>query len=115
MKGKDVYKFVMQTIPLKLEELMHKTNTTIDDIDYFIPHQSNQRMIDALAQRLNIDNSKVISNIEHYGNMSAASILVAIREGIDKGELKLPATVMLSAFGAGMSAGNAIIKLEKNI
>ncbi|MBE7708100.1 MAG: ketoacyl-ACP synthase III [Cyanobacteria bacterium SIG27] len=115
MKGKDVYKFVMQTIPPKLEELMHKTNTTIDDIDYFIPHQSNQRMIDALAQRLNIDNSKVISNIEHYGNMSAASILVAIREGIDKGELKLPATVMLSAFGAGMSAGNAIIKLEKNI
>ena len=47
--------------------------------------------------------------------MSAASILVAIRESIDKGEIKLPATVMLSAFGAGMTAGNAIIKLEKNI
>jgi len=115
MKGKDVYKFVMQEIPPKLEELMNKTNKNIDNIDYFIPHQSNQRMIDALAQRLNIENSKVISNIEHYGNMSAASILVAIREGVDNKKIELPATVMLSAFGAGMTAGNAIIKLNKNI
>ena len=115
MKGKDVYKFVMTEIPSKLEELLKNNNLTTDDIDYFIPHQSNQRMIDALAQRLNLDNSKVISNIEYYGNMSAASILVAIRESIDEGKIKLPATVMLSAFGAGMTAGNAIIKLEKSI
>ena len=115
MKGKDVYKFVMTVIPPKLEELMNKTNTSVDKIDYFIPHQSNQRMIDALAQRLGINEGKVISNIEHYGNMSAASIHVAIREGIDEGKIKLPATVMLSAFGAGMTAGNAIIKLDKNL
>lgn len=115
MKGKDVYKFVMQVIPPSLEKLMNKTNTKIEDIDYFIPHQSNQRMIDALAQRLNIKNSKVISNIEHYGNMSAASIIVALREAIDEGKIKLPAKVMLSAFGAGMTAGNAILDLEKNI
>lgn len=115
MKGKDVYKFVMQVIPPSLEELMAQTNIKTQDIDYFIPHQSNQRMIDALAERLNIDSSKVISNIEHYGNMSAASIPTAIREGIDKGDIKLPATIMLSAFGAGMTAGNAIIKLENNI
>ena len=115
MKGKDVYKFVMTEIPPKLEELMSKTNKTIDDIDYFIPHQSNQRMIDALAQRLKIEDSKVISNIENYGNMSAASILVAIREAIDTKKIQLPATVMLSAFGAGMTAGNAILNLDKNI
>ena len=115
MKGKDVYKFVMTVIPPKLEELMNKTNTSVDEIDYFVPHQSNQRMIDALAQRLGIDERKVISNIEHYGNMSAASIIVAIRESVDEGKMTLPATVMLSAFGAGMTAGNAIIKLDKNL
>lgn len=115
MKGKDVYKFVMTEIPPKLEELMAQTNKTTDDIDYFIPHQSNQRMIDALAQRLGLSQSKVVSNIEFYGNMSAASIPVAIREGVDNGTIKLPATVMLSAFGAGMTAGNAIIKLNQNI
>ena len=115
MKGKDVYKYVMTVIPPKLEELLETTNTNVEDIDYFVPHQSNQRMIDALADRLTIDNSKVISDIENYGNMSAASIPVAIRGAIDEGKIKLPATLMLSAFGAGMTGANAIIKLDENI
>ena len=115
MKGKDVYKFVMHTIPPKLEELLESTGVDVKDIDYFVPHQSNQRMIDALADRLTIDNSKVISNIEFYGNMSAASIPVAIRESIDNGKIKLPATIMISAFGAGMTGANAIIKLDKEV
>ena len=115
MKGKEVYKYVMSEIPPKVEELLSKNSMTIDDIDYFIPHQSNQRMIEALAKRLNVPDEKVISNIAKYGNMSAASIIVAIRESIDKGMIKLPATVLLSAFGAGMTAANAIVKLEKNI
>ena len=115
MKGKDVYKFVMTVIPPKINELLENTNTKIEDIDYFIPHQSNQRMIDALAERLNIDKTKVISNIEHYGNMSAASIPVAIREEIDNGNIKLPATILISAFGAGMTGANAILKLDKNL
>ncbi len=113
MKGKDVYKFVMQAIPPKIEELLEETNLKIEDIDYFVPHQSNQRMIDSLAQRLNIDESKVISNIKSYGNMSAASIPVAITEAISAGKIKLPATILISAFGAGMTGANAIIKLEK--
>lgn len=115
MRGKDVYKFVMQEIPPKLEELLKSASMTVDDIDYFIPHQSNQRMIDALATRLNIPQDKVISDIELYGNMSAASIPVAIREQIDNGKIKLPAVMMISAFGAGMTAANAIIKVDKGI
>ncbi len=115
MKGKDVYKYVMTEIPPKIEELLEETNTKIEDIDYFVPHQSNQRMIDALSHRLEIDNSKVVSNIEQYGNMSAASILVALREEIDAGKIKLPSKFLLSAFGAGMTGANAIIKLDENI
>lgn len=112
MRGRDVYKYVMTKIPSKIEELLKKTNTKTDEIDYFVPHQSNLRMIEALAQRLNIDESKVISNIEKYGNMSAASILVALRESIDKGKIKMPAKIVLSAFGAGMTSANAILKLD---
>lgn len=115
MKGKDVYKYVMQKVPPKIEELLEELNLKTSDIDYFVPHQSNQRMIDALSSRLGFENDKVISNIEHYGNMSAASIPTAIREAIDKNKIKLPATILLSAFGAGMTAANAVIKLEKNI
>ncbi len=115
MKGKDVYKFVMQEIPPKIEELLNSTETKIEEIDYFIPHQSNQRMIDALGERIGIDKDKVISNIALYGNMSAASILVAIRDAVDKGIIKLPAKIIISAFGAGMTGANAILKLEKDI
>lgn len=114
MKGKDVYKFVMQVIPQKIEELLEKNNLKMDDIDYFIPHQSNQRMIEGLAHRLNIGEDKVISNIKNYGNMSAASIPVAITEAIEEGKIKLPAKILISAFGAGMTGANGIIKLEKN-
>ena len=115
MKGKDVYKFVMTKIPSEIEELLKKTNTKIENIDYFIPHQSNQRMIDGLSERLGIESQKVISNIKDYGNMSAASILVAIREGIDSNKINLPAKILISAFGAGMTGASAIIKLDKNI
>lgn len=115
MKGRDVYKFVMTNIPPKIKELLKRNNITVNEIDYFIPHQSNLRMIEALAQRLKIADEKVISSIEKYGNMSAASILVAIREGLDNGKIKKGATVLLSAFGAGMTGANAILKLDKNI
>ncbi len=115
MKGKDVYKFVMQEIPPKIDELLKSTGKTIEDIDYFIPHQSNQRMIEALGERIGIEENRVISNIAHYGNMSAASILVALRESIDKGIIKLPAKIIISAFGAGMTGANAILKLDNGI
>ena len=115
MKGKDVYKFVMTKIPSAIEELLQKNNIDKNDINYFVPHQSNLRMIEALSQRLKFENAKTVSNIENYGNMSAASIVVALREGIDKGEIKLPAKFVLSAFGAGMTAANAVINLDKNV
>lgn len=115
MKGKDVYKFVMQTIPPKINELLAELKMDTSEIDYFVPHQSNHRMIEALAERLEIEEHKVISNIDKYGNMSAASIPVAIKEAIDNKEMKLPATVLLSAFGAGMTAGNAVIKLSETV
>ena len=115
MKGKDVYKFVMTKIPNAIEKLLEKSNIDKSEIDYFVPHQSNLRMIEALSERLQFENAKTISNIQNYGNMSAASIIVAIREGIDKGEIKLPAKFVLSAFGAGMTAANAVINLDKNI
>ncbi len=115
MKGKEVYRFVMNEMPPRLEKLLKNCNLTPETIDYFLPHQSNQRMINALAEKLAIDGSKIISTIENHGNMSAASVIVALRESIDNKNLKLPAKILISTFGAGMSAGNAIIKLDENI
>ncbi|MCR5262108.1 MAG: ketoacyl-ACP synthase III [Candidatus Gastranaerophilales bacterium] len=112
MAGKDVYKFVMQKIPAVIEKTLEKANMTIDDIDYFIPHQANLRMIEALTTRIKIAPEKVLHNIEHYGNMSATSIPCVISEKIKSGELKTPSTVLLSAFGAGMTSAGAIIRLR---
>ena len=112
MAGKDVYKYVMQKIPAVIKKTLEEANMTIDDIDYFIPHQANLRMIEALTTRIKIDPEKVLHNIEHYGNMSATSIPCVISEKIKSGKIKTPATVLLSAFGAGMTSAGAIIKIR---
>lgn len=112
MAGKDVYKYVMQKIPAIINKTLKEANMSIEDIDYFIPHQANLRMIEALTTRIKISPEKVLHNIEHYGNMSAASIPCVISEKLKSGELKTPSVVLLSAFGAGMTSAGAILKIR---
>lgn len=112
MAGKDVYKYVMKKIPAVIEKTLKNANMSLEDIDYFVPHQANLRMIEALTERIGIAPEKVLWNIDNYGNMSAASIPCVISEKIKKGELKTPATLLLSAFGAGMTSAGAIIRLR---
>lgn len=115
MAGRDVYKFVMTIMPEKIEETLNKAKVTVEDIDYFIPHQANLRIIDALSDRLGFEQKKVISNIQKYGNTSAASIAIAITEGIQDKKINLPCTALLSGFGAGMTCGNAVVRLREGI
>ncbi len=114
MSGREVYKYVMVTMPKQIKETLKKANKTIADIDYFIPHQANLRMIEALSERLGFEPEKVITNIEKYGNISAASIPSVITEGIKDGRIKLPATILASAFGAGMTHANVILSLDED-
>lgn len=115
MQGREVYKYVMQKIPNEINRILKEANKTIDDIDYFIPHQANMRMIEALSTRLKISNNKVISNIDKYGNISAASIPTVITEGINTGKILLPCNLLICAFGAGMTIGSGIISLRKDL
>ncbi len=111
MSGRDVYKYVMKKIPETIEKTLKEVNMTIDDIDYFIPHQANLRMIEALSERIGISKEKTISNVQKYGNISAASIPCAIKEALNDGSIKKPAILLLSAFGAGMTSACGIIRL----
>ena len=113
MIGKDVYKYVMQEVPLLIEKTLEKSNMTWKDIDYFVPHQANLRMIEALTERLGIQSEKVLTNIEEFGNTSATSIPCVLSDKIKKGILKNPSTLLLCAFGAGMTSGTAIVRLRK--
>ncbi len=112
MNGKEVYKYVIKKIPAIIKQTLSDAGLTIDDIDYFIPHQANLRMIEALASRIGMDESKVLHNIEQYGNMSATSIPCVISENKQKGIIKPNSTLLLSAFGAGMTIACAIIKVR---
>lgn len=115
MNGKEVYKFAVRIVPEYIDKCLAKANMKAEDVDYLIPHQANQRIIDAIQQRLGYDDSKVISNIQYYGNTSAASVPIALAEGVQNGKIKLPSTAILCGFGAGMTWGVAIVRLREGI
>lgn len=115
MNGKEVYKFAVSTVPPYVVECIEKSGMTSDEIDYLIPHQANQRIIEAIQKRLNYSDNKVISNIKYYGNTSAASIPIALVEGVEQGKIKLGSTAILCGFGAGMTWGAAVVRLREGI
>lgn len=115
MNGREVYKFVVSKMPDLIMNCIERASLTPEEIDYLIPHQANLRIIDAMAERLNYDNSKVIVNIDKYGNTSAASIPIALVEAVEEGKIKLPSKAILTGFGAGMTCATAIVRLREGI
>ncbi|MDZ8023788.1 MAG: beta-ketoacyl-ACP synthase III [Nostoc sp. SerVER01] len=110
MNGKEVYRFAVQKVPEIIDKALFQANLTVDHIDWLVLHQANQRIIDAVAQRLDIPEHKVISNLAHYGNTSAASIPLALDEAVRQGKIKPNHIVAASGFGAGLTWGAAIFE-----
>ncbi|WP_427161170.1 beta-ketoacyl-ACP synthase III [Aliinostoc sp. HNIBRCY26] len=108
MNGKEVYRFAAQKVPEIIDKALFAANLTVDQIDWLLLHQANQRILDAVAQRLNIPNEKVISNLANYGNTSAASIPIALDEAVRQGKIKTNDIIAASGFGAGLTWGAAI-------
>lgn len=115
MNGKEVYKFAVTTVPPYVEECISHSGLSAEQIDYLIPHQANQRIIESIQNRLKYSDDKVISNIKYYGNTSAASIPIALVEGVEQGKIKLGSTAVLCGFGAGMTWGAAVVRLREGI
>lgn len=110
MNGKEVYRFAVQRVPEVIDKALFHANLSVDQIDWLILHQANQRILDAVAQRLNISAHKVISNIAEYGNTSAASIPLALDEAVQQGKIKPGDIIATSGFGAGLTWGAAIFQ-----
>ncbi len=115
MDGKEVYKYVVTKLPTYIEECVAQSGLQMNEIDYLIPHQANMRIIEALEKRLEFNPEHVISNIQEYANTSAASIPIALTEAIQSGKIKLPATAILTGFGAGMTVGTTVVRLREGI
>lgn len=110
MNGPRVYQFAIDIIPKAINELLKQTSYSLNDIDVYIPHQANLRIIESMINSLGVDSNKVFINIEKYGNTSAASIPIAIDE-YKKNNLNSEKNVLLVGFGGGFTWGAAILRI----
>ena len=110
MNGQEVYKFAVREVPIILEKLFKKINYTSDEVDWLVLHQANQRILDSVGDRLKIPREKILSNLEKYGNTSAATIPLVMDEAIRNKRIKQNDIIAISGFGAGLSWGAALIK-----
>jgi 3-oxoacyl-[acyl-carrier-protein] synthase-3 len=108
--GKEVYKFATSALPKSFTLAAEKKGITTDDIDWFIPHQANVRIIETAAKKLGVSMDKFIITLDHFGNTSSASIPLALNEGIEKGLIKRGQKLALIGFGAGLTYGGIILE-----
>jgi 3-oxoacyl-[acyl-carrier-protein] synthase-3 len=113
MAGSEVFKFAVRMIPDTTERALASSEMSVDDITWLVPHQANKRILDTVADRLGLDRACVVSNIEHVGNTSAASIPLALNDLYTSGQLRPGDVVALVGFGAGLTWGAAIVRWTK--
>ena len=112
MDGKRVFKFAAKVMSETVQTVVQRSGVAFDDIDFIIPHQANVRIIELLIRRLKIDSSKVMINLDRYGNTSAASIPIALCEAADQDRIKDGDHLVLVGFGAGMTWASAVVLWE---
>jgi 3-oxoacyl-[acyl-carrier-protein] synthase-3 len=109
-EGQAVFKFAVRNTGDVCERLLHRNNLTANDIDLFVSHQANRRIIMSAADRLGLPEDKVIINIERFGNTTAATIPLALNDAVNEGKLKKGHTVLLASVGAGFTVGAVLVK-----
>ena len=109
MDGQEVFKFAVKSVPTAIETLLHNNNMDINEVDKFILHQANVRIIESVAKRLKADKDKFPVNLNEYGNTSSASIPILLDELNRNGSLKQGEKLVLAGFGAGLSWGSILL------
>ena len=110
MRGREVYSFAIKIVPKCIKEVVEDTKYNIEDIDYFVLHQANARIIDSVAKKMKLPSERFYKNMDTYGNTSAASIPIALNELSRSGKLKKGDLVALVGFGGGLTWGATLIK-----
>jgi len=106
--GRQVFRYAVSKMHEICRTLLDRNNLTVDDIDVFIPHQANARIISAVADRLGLPPEKAVINIQEYGNTTGGTIPLATRDALESGRLKKGDLVLMAAVGAGLTAGGAL-------
>lgn len=110
MNGPELFKRAIIQFSSVCQEALDATELTLDDIDLFVPHQANKRIIEAVGTRMGIDPEKVVITIEDTGNTTAASIPIALTQAYKDGRVKPGDTILMAAFGAGLTWASAIVR-----
>lgn len=111
MQGNQVFRYAVEHISGAMLEACERGGVTIDDVDWFIPHQANQRILDGVARRLSIPTQKVVSTVAVHGNTSAASVPLALDTAVRDGRAKRGDLVLMEALGGGLTWGAALVRL----
>ncbi|MBZ4224195.1 ketoacyl-ACP synthase III [Bacillus wiedmannii] len=112
--GREVYKWATRTVPAGIKELLHTVNMQIDDIDWFIPHSVNLRMIESICEKTEIPIQKTLTSVKHMGNTSSASIPLALDLARKEGKLNNGDTLLLYGFGGGLTHLGLIVEWDLN-
>jgi 3-oxoacyl-[acyl-carrier-protein] synthase-3 len=110
MKGNEVFKEAVKALESSSLEAIKRADITPEEIDLFIPHQANIRILEAVRKRVGLPEEKVFSNLDRYGNTSSASVPIALDEAVRSGRVKEGDTILISVFGAGFTWGAAVIR-----
>jgi 3-oxoacyl-[acyl-carrier-protein] synthase-3 len=114
MNGREVFKFATRILVSSANDILGECGMTIDDVDVYIPHQANVRIIDHAAKKLGIDHNRVVINVDRYGNTSSGSIPLAIADASADGRLKPGELVLMTGMGAGLTWGSALMEWTLN-
>lgn len=110
MKGNELFKVAVRSMTDISREVLDEAGLSAEDVSLFIPHQANQRITDAVANKLNVDDARVYSNIAMHGNTSSASIPIALDECVEEGRIKKDDLILLASFGGGVTWGGVLIR-----
>ncbi len=110
MNGREIYKFAVNTVPSSIKKALDESGIGPEQVDCYILHQANARIIESIADKLKISRDKFYINLQKYGNTSAASVAIALREAIEDGSVTPSSLLVLSGFGAGLTWGTAVIR-----
>ena len=111
MNGREVFKFAARVVGRSCQQVLAKAGMSMEDVDWIIPHQANLRIIEAASRDMGVPLDRFIINVDRYGNTSAASIPLALVEGLNDGRVKLDDRLLLVSFGAGLTWATALVQM----
>ncbi|MDX6485349.1 MAG: 3-oxoacyl-[acyl-carrier-protein] synthase, partial [Gaiellaceae bacterium] len=113
MNGREVFKFATRILVQSAEDLLRACDVSIDEVDVYVPHQANMRIIDHATKKLGVPSDRVVINVDRYGNTSSGSIPLALADAVADGRLRPGKLVLMTGMGAGLTWGSALMRWTK--